>query len=144
VGLSGAALLLAAALAVPAVPQGAAAVRSADLVRKPPAPARRKRLIAPREIFPADLTQYRSEGLPQGLAGASAQQLIAWFGRPALAVWEGDARKLQFRGGACVLDVYLYPPQRRRSPVVSYVDARRGSDGREVSRAECAARLRLR
>ena len=47
------------------------------------------------------------------------------FGTPRLDIVEGDARKLQFSGGACVLDVYLYPPAAGREPETTYIDARR-------------------
>ncbi len=36
--------------------------------------------------------------------GGEANTLIATFGAPALDQREGPARKLQFRGAACVLD----------------------------------------
>jgi hypothetical protein len=41
--------------------------------------------------------------------GARSADLSRLFGPPRLDVVEGDARKLQFVGPACVLDVYLYP-----------------------------------
>jgi hypothetical protein len=56
-------------------------------------------------------------------------------------VWEGDARKLQFSGSPCILDVYLYPGAQGREPQATYVDARR-SDGRDVDRAACVQALR--
>ena len=77
-----------------------------------------------------------------GVIGASESQLIQRFGAPRLNVWEGDARKLQFTGNACVLDVYLYPTTQSREPLASYVDARRASDGQDVDRAACVAALR--
>jgi hypothetical protein len=80
----------------------------------------------------------------EGVIGADATELTRQFGEPRLDVWEGDARKLQFAGTACVLDVYLYPPAGGGRPVASYVDARRGGDGRDVDRAACIAMLRQR
>ena len=80
----------------------------------------------------------------EGVIGASADQLSRQFGTPRLEVWEGDARKLQFSGGPCVLDVYLYPPAAGRDPQATYVDARRASDGQEVDRAACIAALKKR
>jgi hypothetical protein len=78
----------------------------------------------------------------EGVIGASASQLTRRFGTPRLDVWEGDARKLQFSGTPCILDVYLYPSAPGREPQATYVEARRASDGRDVDRADCAAALR--
>jgi hypothetical protein len=80
----------------------------------------------------------------EGVIGASALQLTSQFGPARLDAWEGDARKLQFTGTACVLDVYLYPVNGAREPTATYVDARRPSDGRDVDRAACVAALRTR
>lgn len=71
-----------------------------------------------------------------------AASLTRLFGQPRLAVREGDARKLQFAGTACVLDVFLYPLRMGGEPVATYVEARRASDGQEVDRAACAQALR--
>ncbi len=80
----------------------------------------------------------------EGVVGASQAELTRQFGAPRLEVWEGDARKLQFTGTACVLDVYLYPAAPGREPQATYVDARRASDGKDVDRATCIAALRQR
>ena len=80
----------------------------------------------------------------EGVIGATPGELTRQFGPARLDVWEGDARKLQFAGDACVLDVYLYPPAAGREPQATYVDARRGSDGLDVDRAACVAALRRR
>ncbi|WP_423141403.1 hypothetical protein ACOYW6_11240 [Parablastomonas sp. CN1-191] len=80
----------------------------------------------------------------EGVIGSSVNQLIGQFGPARLDEWEGDARKLQFAGTACVLDVYLYPVSGAREPTATYVDARRPSDGRDVDRAACVAALRQR
>ena len=78
---------------------------------------------------------------PGVLTGLTAAALTALFGRPDLEIREGRARKLQFVGAACVLDVYLYPPESARGePIVSHVDARR-ADGRDMDVADCAAAL---
>ncbi|HOB13017.1 MAG TPA: hypothetical protein PK680_00390 [Novosphingobium sp.] len=76
--------------------------------------------------------------------GATGADLTAQFGPARLEVWEGDARKLQFSGTACVLDIYLYPPAPGREPQATYVEARRASDGQDVDRAACIAALRRR
>lgn len=78
----------------------------------------------------------------EGVIGATEGDLVRMMGTPRLNVWEGDARKLQFAGTPCVLDVYLYPPERGAAPRATYVDARRPSDGQDVDRARCIAALR--
>ncbi|GHC84553.1 hypothetical protein [Novosphingobium pokkalii] len=79
----------------------------------------------------------------EGVIGADGDALVRQFGAPRLDIKEEDARKLQWSGTACILDVYLYPPQAGGRPTATYVDARRG-DGREVDRAACVAALRQR
>lgn len=78
----------------------------------------------------------------EGVIGATRENLLSQFGPARLDVWEGDARKLQFVGTACVLDVYLYPPAAGSEPEATYIDARRSSDGLDVDRAGCVAALR--
>nr|WP_229658654.1 hypothetical protein [Tsuneonella deserti] len=78
----------------------------------------------------------------EGVIGVDSAQLQRQFGAPRLDVWEGDARKLQFSGEACVLDVYLYPSRPGAIPTSTYVDARRASDGLDVDRAACVKALR--
>lgn len=97
-----------------------------------PAPSR-DGFIAPRIMQMAGL---------QGVIGQNAQGLIQQFGTPTLDVREGDVRKLQYRGAACVLDIYLYPLQQGVEPSATHVDARRSSDGLDVDRASCVAASR--
>ena len=78
----------------------------------------------------------------EGIIGADSAALQRQFGTPRLDVHEGDARKLQFSGEACVLDVYLYPPRPGAAPTATYVDARRASDGLDVDRADCVRALK--
>jgi hypothetical protein len=78
----------------------------------------------------------------EGVVGARAQDLIDQFGPARIDVWEGDARKLQFTGQPCVLDIYLYPAAPGREPEATYVEARRASDGQDVDRAACVSALR--
>jgi hypothetical protein len=80
-----------------------------------------------------------STGL-ETVVGRTAAVLEARFGRPALDVREGPARKLQFAGPACVLDAYLYPPKGGGEPIVTHLDARR-PDGTDFDRASCVAAL---
>lgn len=78
----------------------------------------------------------------ENVIGKNETALANMFGAPRLTVKEGDARKLQFTGEACVLDIYLYPLQPRAEPSATHVDARRASDGQDVDRAACVAALR--
>lgn len=63
------------------------------------------------------------------------------FGEPRLDVHEPGMRKLQFTNDRCVLDAYLYPPARRKEPVVTHVDTRL-ADGKDADQALCIASLR--
>ncbi len=75
-----------------------------------------------------------------GVGGQTASALIARFGPPRIDLQEGTARKLQFAGPACVLDVYLYP-RGRGEPVATHLDTRL-RDGRATDPASCMAMLR--
>ncbi len=77
----------------------------------------------------------------QGVIGATPAELARQFGTPRLDVYEGDARKLQFSGEACILDVFLYPRVRGGEPQVTYVEARRPT-GADADRATCVAALK--
>tara|TARA_A100001391_G_scaffold136353_2_gene95079 strand:- start:39571 stop:39831 length:261 start_codon:yes stop_codon:yes gene_type:complete len=82
-----------------------------------------------------------------GLAGIireDGDSLLRRFGEARLDVAEGDMRKLQFAGPACVLDVFLYPLRPNSEPVATWVEARRASDGAAVDRAACARALQRR
>ncbi len=83
----------------------------------------------------------RAAGL-EGVIGETSAQLQNLFGPARLNVIEGDARKLQFTGEACVLDIFLYPLSPGAEPTATYVDARRSSDGLDVDRAACVAALK--
>jgi hypothetical protein len=76
-----------------------------------------------------------------GVIGSDAEALIRQFGQPRLDIRDGDARKLQWSGTACILDAYLYPGEKSTRATATFVDARRG-DGRDVDRAACIAALR--
>ena len=78
----------------------------------------------------------------ESVIGQSAAGLQAQFGAPRLDVAEGDARKLQFAGEACMLDIYLYPLRQGATPTATYVDARRVSDALDVDRAACVNALK--
>jgi hypothetical protein len=74
--------------------------------------------------------------------GEHAPALRRMFGEPQLDSRDGDVRKLQFSGDACVLDVFLYPIRDHGEPEATWVEARRKSDGLEVDRAACVAALK--
>lgn len=79
-----------------------------------------------------------------GLAGVIREDrasLTRRFGVPRLDVVEGDMRKLQFTGSACVLDIFLYPLSPNGEPVATWLEARRESDGAAVDRASCIQSL---
>lgn len=78
----------------------------------------------------------------EGVIGSTSAELTRQFGPARLDVWEGDARKLQFSGNACVLDVYLYPAEPGRDPQATYMDARNPDSGQDVDRAGCVNALR--
>ncbi|MCB2088515.1 MAG: hypothetical protein R3E18_04335 [Sphingomonadaceae bacterium] len=94
---------------------------------------------APGSFRPARVMQV--PGL-EGVIGSNADGLQRQFGLARLDVWEGDVRKLQFSGDACVLDIYLYPAQPGAEPQATYLDARRASDGLDVDRVACVKALR--
>lgn len=121
-----------------------AACASTGTTRAPaPAPQPRPRTAAPAHTAPPPPRIQVAPGL-EGVIGVTRDELIRQFGTPRLDVWEGDARKLQFSGKPCVLDVYLYPPAPGREPQATFVDTRRASDGQDVDRASCIAALRRR
>ncbi len=109
---------------------------------KPALTAPRRPVRAPVNRPPPSAQVLALPGL-EGVIGATSADLIRQFGTARLDVWEGDARKLQFSGVPCVLDIYLYPTAKDREPQATYLDARR-SDGRDVDRAACVAALKLR
>jgi len=111
-----------------------------DVETQAPPPARP---APPPIVGPRTPQILRAPGL-EAVIERNAQDVQRLFGTPRLDVVEGDMRKLQFSGEACVLDVFLYPLRSGAEPVATYVDARRASDGREVDRAACVAALRRR
>jgi hypothetical protein len=71
----------------------------------------------------------------------TAGELVQRFGVPILQVREGVGLKLQFRGQACVLDTYLYPPaQGGGAERVTHVDARLRT-GADADQSSCIAAL---
>lgn len=119
-----------------------AQIKSANRPLATPAPPRQAYRPPVRHLPPVAAMQI-APGL-EGVIGASPADLARQFGPARLDVREGDARKLQFSGVPCVLDVYLYPAAPGREPQATYVDARRPSDGRDTDRAACVAALKVR
>ncbi|MDJ0641543.1 MAG: hypothetical protein QNJ15_01890 [Erythrobacter sp.] len=96
----------------------------------------------PREAFrpPAIMSE---RGL-DSVIGARASALTARFGTARIDLTEGDARKLQFAGQTCVLDIFLYPLEAGREPVATHVEVRRRSGAGEIDRARCIAEIESR
>ena len=101
----------------------------------PPAAPVRRVEAPPPPVQPA----YSPQGL-EAVIGRTAAYLEAELGTPALDIREGAARKLQFAGPSCVLDAYLYPPQGKGEPIVTWIDARL-PDGRDAERVSCVTAL---
>ncbi len=137
---------------VPALLLGACASTAAEIppvqssgtsATRPTSSGRTPATIPPPPTPPsiANPTVMQLPGL-DGVIGETAQQLARSFGQPRLDVREGDARKLQFAGSPCVLDVYLYPTRPGATPTATHLEARRASDGFEVDRVACVNALR--
>lgn len=144
-----AALVLALMLGGCAGGEGVAATKPIQTPDQSP-PANRPIIIPPREEqqTPTGVrTPFRKPQLmvlpgAEGVLGASAAQIKGQFGTPRLEVTEGDVRKLQFQGPACVLDIYLYPMTPGGEARATYIDARRASDGLDVDRIACINALK--
>lgn len=103
-------------------------------------PPRQVAVRAPVKAPPPAPKRQVQPGL-EGVIGATPDALVRRFGPARLDVYEGDARKLQFVGNACVLDIYLYPPAPGREVEASYVEARRASDAQDVDDVACVNAL---
>ncbi|MFL0355113.1 hypothetical protein ACI5KX_01435 [Erythrobacter sp. GH1-10] len=77
----------------------------------------------------------------ESIVGQRASALLARFGKPRIDLVEGDARKLQYGGASCVLDIYLYPLQAGGEPVATHVEARLRKGGAGVDKARCLAEI---
>lgn len=84
----------------------------------------------------------RPAGEFERLLNKDATSVMQILGLPVQDAQEGPARRLQFAGPACILDVYLYPPAEGAEPRVTYASAR-VADGREADRNLCITILRL-
>ena len=79
-----------------------------------------------------------------GVIGSSADALIRRFGPPRIDLAEGDARKLQFAGSACVLDIYLYPVTAAAAPTATHVEARLRQGGAPADPGACIREVEAR
>ncbi len=95
---------------------------------------------APKTAPAAEKPMNLHEAGLERVMGKTAAQLVALFGDADLDGREGQARRLQFVGPACVLDTYLFPPKPAAEPVVTYIDARLPA-GDDIDRASCIASL---
>lgn len=102
-------LLAALGLALSGCAGGPRPARPAD------APARSSIVVVPDVMAPAGLG---------GVIGTSANALTSRFGEPRIDLAEGDARKLQFSGQTCVLDIFLYPVSAGAEPTATHIEAR--------------------
>ncbi len=141
--------LLAACAASPKPIVGKSTSKQRPIIGVPPEPPPRQQPQRPRAnpVTSADgFRAARVMNVPglEDVIGANQNALTRQFGKPRLNVKEGDARKLQFSGDSCVMDVYLYPPRPGGEPMATYVDTRRASDGFDVDRAACVTALRSR
>ena len=123
--------------APPSVPQQstgrAPPPRTVPIPPADPQPALPGAFIAPQVMNVAGL---------EFVIGSRARELEQIFGPARLDVLEGDARKLQFVGEQCVMDVFLYPLSPGAEPTATFVEARRASDALDVDRVACANALR--
>ena len=73
----------------------------------------------------------------RGVIGLPAAALTRRFGSPRIDLVEGDARKLQFSGAACVLDIFLYPVSAGAEPTATHVAARVRRGGGAADAGAC-------
>lgn len=101
-----------------------------------PRPARPATASAPRSTIVVVPQVMASAGL-EGVIGSSAAAIARRFGEPRIDLAEGDARKLQFAGATCVLDIYLYPVAAAAEPTATHVEARLRKGGGAVDAGGC-------
>jgi hypothetical protein len=79
-----------------------------------------------------------------GVIGARADALTRRFGSPRIDLAEGDARKLQFAGSSCVIDIYLYPLSASAEPTATHVEARLRQGGAPADPVACIREVEAR
>lgn len=124
------------ALVLPACAAGSAGTTASSTATSRPPVAT---ILAKPALVPTPQVMQRS-GLDT-VIGAQANDLIQQFGAARIDLTEGDARKLQFSGDRCVLDVFLYPLSGGGAPVATHVEARLRSTGADTDRSDCIADL---
>ncbi|MFM7379023.1 MAG: hypothetical protein ACKO1O_13005 [Erythrobacter sp.] len=92
-------------------------------------------VVVPEVMAPAGLS---------GVIGSPAAALTARLGSPRIDLAEGDARKLQFSGATCVLDIYLYPVTAAAEPTATHVAARLRQGGAPADAGECLREIERR
>lgn len=86
-------------------------------------------VVRPQVMSPAGL---------DGVIGSPAAAITRRFGTPRIDLAEGDARKLQFAGESCVLDIYLYPVSAAAvEPTATHVVARLRQGGAATDPGTC-------
>ena len=91
---------------------------------------------------PAEVTvRAPEESSVRSIIGKEARALTDRFGTARIDLREGVARKLQFAGERCVLDIFLYPVAANTPPVATHVEARLRSDGSNVAEPPCIQEL---
>lgn len=78
------------------------------------------------------------------LLGSSARALLSRYGNPRIDRLEGEARKLQFAGDDCVVDIYLYPQTAGAERVATFATARLRDGGSRVNADQCLAGIERR
>ena len=101
-----------------------------------PAPARPAAASAPRSSVVVVPQVMSARGL-EGVIGLPADALTRRFGQPRIDLAEGDARKLQFAGSACVVDIFLYPVAAGSEPTATHVEARLREGGAPADSGAC-------
>jgi hypothetical protein len=101
-----------------------------------PSPARGSAGTAPRSTIVVVPQVMAARGL-EGVIGSDAAALTRRLGAPRIDLVEGDARKLQFAGAACVLDIFLYPPGAGAEPTAAHVEARLRQGGAAADAGAC-------
>ena len=76
-----------------------------------------------------------------GIIGEPAASLTQRFGMARIDLAEGDARKLQYVSGTCVLDIYLYPLAANADPVATHVETRARDNGSATDREQFIAEV---
>ncbi len=101
---------------------------SARIAARPASAPRSAIVVVPEVMGAAGLS---------GVIGARADALTRRFGSPRIDLAEGDARKLQFAGPTCVLDIYLYPVSASAEPTATHVEARLRQGGAFADPGAC-------